>query len=465
MSVRRVLTESLAAITCSVCVSWLLSGCGNSSNVETSTNAVKSEAFAEPGPFVAGFQFIKYVDTTREMETGGRPVPVFFFYPADVKSVNATTPLATYPLDPLYGTNPEVSASEYVAVGYDPAYAGIPHSRKTGAIPLVVFSPGLSFDASQYIYVGTRLASHGIAVAILTHRGETIWSIMADPTFPTSVVMSNRAKDTSFALTRLLTDSRTKDILDPSQVLAAGHSFGGYTALALAGGDDNVCDAAEWWEGQPQPDGTCVAVAPDARFKAVISLDGSNDLLRAEELAHSRVPYLGLGQDEAALIASQGTPGYDARPHFFIGARTSYRVDVNHANHVSFSDACANFDIESNAGVYPNDRMTQEVMDFLKAMYCTSPSPSLNGDWLIDASLGHSLTTKYMIAFINAYVAHGGGRNLLVPKCGQQQEANIDLFTTEVGGDQHLDIPWLPPAFGAEHIDYYVHQADVPCED
>ena len=85
------------------------------------------------------------------------------------------------------------------------------------------------------------------------------------------------------------------------------------------------------------------------------------------------------------------------------------------------------------------------------------------GDCVIDARLGHDLITKYMVAFINAYVAHGPGRNPLVPKCGQQQEANIDLFTTEVGGDQH--VAFEDGIWGAESFDYYDSQADVPCED
>jgi hypothetical protein len=77
----------------------LLSGCGNSSTekLETSTGTVKAETLSEPGPFVAGFQFIKYVDKTREVDTGGRPVPVFFFFPAEPKSVTAAPPLASYP--------------------------------------------------------------------------------------------------------------------------------------------------------------------------------------------------------------------------------------------------------------------------------------------------------------------------------------------------------------------------------
>jgi dienelactone hydrolase len=332
---------------------------------------------------------------------------------------------------------------------------------------LVLFSPGYKFDANQYIYAGTRLASHGMVVAILSHAGEGSYSSVADPANALSVVLGNRPRDMSFALTSLLGDSRTKDVIDPSQVVAAGHSYGGYTALALAGGDDSVCDSVEPFYGR-QPDGTCVAVTSDRRFKAVISLDGSNDLLTANELARVRVPSMGIGEDEAAIEASaQGWTGYNARPHVFIGARTSYRIDVNHTTHVSYTETCPGWlDILTRAGVFPNERMALEDVETIKWFYCSCPTPDLDGDCVLDARSGHTLITKYMIAFINAYVANGPGRNLLVPRCGQKQEANIDLFTTEVGGDHHEgpSIWWLPPEW-TDQFDYYVHQADVPCED
>ena len=468
-AIQRFPREASACIICTFCISWLLASCGSSTkeDVGSSTGTITSEALSEPGPFVAGFQFIKYVDTTREAEIGGRTVPVFLFCPADAKSVTAATPLASYPLDPVWGTLPEVSASEYVAVGDDPAYSGVPPSRKKGRFPLVIFSPGNTFDATQYIFAGTRLASHGIVVASLFHVGEGSLSIVADPSYAPSILFANRPKDMSFVLTSLIGDPRTRDLFDPAQVLAAGHSLGGYAAWALAGGDDNICDTVEWAVGEPQPEGTCVPITPDPRFRAVISLDGANDWLTAAELARVRVPSLGVGQTEAAALSTWGRYGWSGRPHAFIGPKTKYRIDVNHATHDSFTDACANFDILTRAGAYPNERMPQEFIDFLIGYICTCPTGALGGDCVIDARLGHDLTTKYMIAFINTYVAHGPGRNLLVPKCGQKQEANIDLFTTEVGGNYHLgpNTDWLAPVCSAEQFDYYVNQADVPCED
>jgi predicted dienelactone hydrolase len=269
----------------------------------------------------------------------------------------------------------------------------------------------------------------------------------------------------SFALTSLMSDPGTRDLFEHSQVVAAGHSFGGWTSWTLAGGNDNVCDLLKSSGDTPREE-TCVPIAPDPRFKGIISLDGSNDWMKAGELARVHVPTLSMGEDDAAF-AAQGIAGYEARAHAFIGGRSSFRIDVNHSTHVSFTDACANFDILTRAGAYPNERMTPEFMDILRSTYCACPTGVLNGDCVIDVRLGHDLITKYMIAFTNAYVAHGPGRNLLVPKCGQKQEANIELFTTEVGGDHHLgpDIFWLPPLLGAEQYDYYVHQSDVPCED
>src|SRR3974377_789502 len=95
-ALRRVPGRLLAVVTFLVCSSWLLAGCGSNSpeNLQSSSDAVNVSGLSGPGPFVAGFQFIQYVDGTREVDTGGRPVPVFFFYPADPSRGTAAPPRA-----------------------------------------------------------------------------------------------------------------------------------------------------------------------------------------------------------------------------------------------------------------------------------------------------------------------------------------------------------------------------------
>ena len=119
------------------------------------------------------------------------------------------------------------------------------------------------------------------------------------------------------------------DFLRPGAVGIIGHSMGGYTALALAGGHPTAF-AAETPDGQPQP----VAVVPDERVKALVLLAPATPWYLAENaLRGVRVPILLLAgeYDEHtpawhAELVLQGVP--DPR-------QVEYRV-VKNAGHFSF---------------------------------------------------------------------------------------------------------------------------------
>jgi predicted dienelactone hydrolase len=107
-------------------------------------------------------------------------------------------------------------------------------------------SPAWGSDNWTYIFIGTRLASHGYVVAVLKHwaDGEWQWSQSDD----LLTVMVHRPRDVCFAVTQLLAKSRTPGELlfraiEPERIAASGHSIGGYTTETLAGGDDLVYDA------------------------------------------------------------------------------------------------------------------------------------------------------------------------------------------------------------------------------
>ena len=114
--------------------------------------------------------------------------------------------------------------------------------------PVVVISHGLGSDRVSYEYLAKHLASYGFAVAVPEHPGSNAQQIQdlvtgraKDVAEPAEFV--NRPldiKDLLDYLTKLsTTDPAYKGQLDLQRVGVIGQSFGGYTALALAGAEMN----------------------------------------------------------------------------------------------------------------------------------------------------------------------------------------------------------------------------------
>ena len=114
--------------------------------------------------------------------------------------------------------------------------------------PVVVISHGLGSDRTSFEYLAKHLASYGFAVAVPEHPGSNAQQIQdlvtgraRDVSEPAEFV--NRPldiKDLLDYLTKLsTTDPAYQGQLDLQRVGVIGQSFGGYTALALAGAGIN----------------------------------------------------------------------------------------------------------------------------------------------------------------------------------------------------------------------------------
>ncbi|NJL23158.1 MAG: alpha/beta hydrolase [Leptolyngbyaceae cyanobacterium SM1_3_5] len=115
--------------------------------------------------------------------------------------------------------------------------------------PLIVISHGFGADRRFLSYLGYHLASHGFSVAAIEHPGSNVtWltQIATQTSYgtPSEILPANefidRPKDVSFLLDQL---GRLNDYsltfrgkFNTEQTTVIGHSLGGYTALALAGG-------------------------------------------------------------------------------------------------------------------------------------------------------------------------------------------------------------------------------------
>ncbi|HAA27204.1 MAG TPA: hypothetical protein DCE56_05380 [Cyanobacteria bacterium UBA8553] len=118
----------------------------------------------------------------------------------------------------------------------------LPTSPSRELAPLVVISHGLGSDRQTFQYLATHLASYGFAVAVPEHPGSNAQQFQAlinglanEVTAPSELI--DRPLDIKFLLDELKRSYSGR--INWQQVGVLGQSFGGYTALALAGAKIN----------------------------------------------------------------------------------------------------------------------------------------------------------------------------------------------------------------------------------
>ncbi len=113
--------------------------------------------------------------------------------------------------------------------------------------PLVVISHGFGGDRTNFVDIAQHLASHGIAVAAIEHPGSNLQQLENLVAGNGSAAMApnefvDRPQDISYLLDYL--ESQHQGYLanrfNLNQIGVMGHSFGGYTALAVTGARLNV---------------------------------------------------------------------------------------------------------------------------------------------------------------------------------------------------------------------------------
>ena len=396
-----------------------------------------------PGPYAVGHTSFVLTDPSRQAVdtffgsplTIPRPIPVHIFYPVDPASINASTQEAVYPLDLIHlNFGPFLTySSEWEQQGIDPAYQE-PVPSANGPFPVVVFSQGWGGPAWMALYVGTRLASHGFVVALLYHYGDAFW--FYEPFDDLATASMNRPIDVSFTLTKLLERNSTAGdalykLMDLQKVAASGWSLGGYAAMALAAGDDLICDKPieVGWPDVPQ--NTCVATLVDPRIRAIVPLDGSTQLLYFDELARITVPTMGIGEEWSMLASTMPPPweSWQARLHAASQGHPAYRVDVQGANHGTFSNTCEFWPIAFTHGFI--DEATYEIMS-----NACSNAPILSNE-------AHRIVTKYMVAFLKTNLSHESGyQPVLTPGHALNSESMVEFFVTEKRNPNAVDEDW-----------------------
>ncbi len=114
-----------------------------------------------------------------------------------------------------------------------------------GPLPAVVFSPGLGGSRAVYGYFAKSLAAGGYVVVVVTHKGtdtdfflknggKALWHTLEEET-----AWADRAADISFVIDRMIAKDQEQELLkgrvDAERIGVAGHSYGAFTSLAIAG--------------------------------------------------------------------------------------------------------------------------------------------------------------------------------------------------------------------------------------
>lgn len=179
---------------------------------------------AELGPYPVGLRTIDLFDDSRlnVQGTGPRPVTIEVYYP--------TTPEA------VAGVPRDIAQVLGVPVATVPAWRDV--ALRPGTYPLITFSHGNNGIRIQSFFFGAHLASHGYIVVSADHHGNTFPDTLAGIVDPN--VGANRPRDISFVIDEMLAfngnpASLFYGAIDPDEIGASGHSFGGYTTFALGG--------------------------------------------------------------------------------------------------------------------------------------------------------------------------------------------------------------------------------------
>jgi predicted dienelactone hydrolase len=214
-----------------------------------------------------------------------------------------------------------------------------PRSGK-GPFPVVVFSHGLGGTRDGYEYLGRHWASHGLVCVHLQHKGsdDAVWKGSKSPLEALRKAardpdaIRNRPLDVSFALDQIARlnreDRELAGRLGLARIGAAGHSFGAFTTLAVAGQTFALLLGRSRSFAEP-------------RVKAAIAMSPNAPVLKAQwkkAFASIKIPILHMTGTKDDGVAITETKPADRRVAFdHIPAPHQYLVIFEGGDHMVFA--------------------------------------------------------------------------------------------------------------------------------
>jgi predicted dienelactone hydrolase len=292
--------------------SLFLAACGGSSGSSTSTTVAAPPMPARSGTYAVGHETVSIVDSAT-----GKKISADLWYPAADGATGAFT---------RYSLLPTAYFDSKVAIEAAPINAA-------GSFPFVVYSHGSGGQSFVASFLTEDIASHGYVVISANHDGNTA----ADQIVGSSVTQDQNdflrpnvvAAEINWALAQSSGSSsnfpKLKGAIDEKRIGLVGHSYGGYTVLATAGGHSG-------------PAGT---IAPDPRIKAVVGQAPYTRRLSDSELAGIKIPVmLMVGTKDITTPLALDSQ----RPFDLITGPPVVLAVMTDAAHQSYTDVCMYLD-------------------------------------------------------------------------------------------------------------------------
>lgn len=300
----------------------------------------------------------------------------------EVRSGRALTTDVWYPIEPGAGTAPSLYQFDAAIppIDLEVAKAGAPVAPG-GPFPLVVFSHGSPSIRYQSLFFMEHLASHGFIVAAPDHAGDSAVDALAGRLTAPAETAVNRPADVSFVIDAVLAGDVTEPAglgaaVDPERVGIVGHSGGGDTVLAVAGGRGGV--------------------AADDRVDAVLAWTPSTAGVPDATLAAIDVPTMIVGATLDDITPIE--PNVE-RAWGLVKGRPLYRADLVRGGHDQFTNVC---DFRAAADANPDfPAALRPVVDIPAQDACTPE--------FLPIDEAHSLIARYSTAFVLAQVGGDEG--------------------------------------------------------
>lgn len=278
----------------------------------------------------------------------------------------------------------------------------IPQNVSARRLPFVVISHGLGSSREEFASMAAHLASYGFAVAVPEHPGSNIQyqqEFLANLSYegidPLEFIY--RPWDIKTLLNTLAADPSYAQMLDLDDVGVIGHSFGGYTALALAGGPLNLdrirasCDPVQYvlnFSTLLQCRAARLPIADydlsDERIGAVMAYSPVTSLLLGpESMAAIDIPVMIVAASSdfvAPAIPEQ------IHPFIWLETREKFLATFVPASHVSIN---GEVDFPDQVDLSP------QVASLL-----TGPAPELSTDY------AHALNVAFMSVYITEQLTY-----------------------------------------------------------